>query len=118
MTYFVGGVATPIHEVLMLLRSEVAKPQRRGKEQRIAKSRTLTTAEFLLLLLLPVEYVESVIGDLLERSYQRRASFGVRRATRWYYSQIFRSIAQLAWAAFKRVSGLAAVSDAWRRFGR
>jgi hypothetical protein len=58
---------------------------------------------------------DTIANDLQERRESIARVSSDRRANLWYYSQILRSVAPLAWAAFKRVSGIAAVAEMWRR---
>lgn len=73
-------------------------------------------AQTIFQILIGDALAETVVGDLAERREKFVIVAGKRRATHWYYSQVLRSIAPFAWAAFKRVSGLMAAADAWRRF--
>jgi hypothetical protein len=73
------------------------------------------SAPYIFDVLLGEDEGEAVRGDLEERRGRIAQVSGDRYAKFWYWSQVFRSIAPFAWAAFKRVSGIAAVAEALRR---
>lgn len=84
-------------------------------ENRSIRPNSRLGMECLLFLLDSNSDVEAVTGDLEERRTRIAKVSGIHHATLWYWSQVFRSIVPFAWAAFKRVSGLEAVAEAWRR---
>jgi hypothetical protein len=58
---------------------------------------------------------DAVVGDLQERYATAIARRGRYRAILWFWRQVITSLAPLAWASLKRVSGLEAIQ---RRIGR
>ncbi len=76
-------------------------------------------AEFLFYLFLDPQNCDALVGDLEERHKLIRKKFGQRRANFWYWTQALRSVGPIVWAAtraaVKRLSGLAALVEAWRR---
>ena len=73
------------------------------------------SGEYLLYLFLSKKDSEAVAGDLEERWRKIKKKFGVRRANFWYWTQVVRSLWPFGVAAAKRVSGLLAVIEAWRK---
>lgn len=59
-------------------------------------------AALLLVLILPEREKETLRGDLVEEYNLVVASLGERRARRWYWKQMARSVAPLLWASFRR----------------
>src|SRR5215468_6154796 len=59
-------------------------------------------AALLLVLILPEREKETLRGDLVEEYNLVVASLGERRARRWYWEQMARSVAPLLWASFRR----------------
>jgi hypothetical protein len=80
-----------------------------------AQNRLPDRAEFLLYLFLSKKDSEAVAGDLEERWRKIKKKFGNGRANFWYWTQVIRSIGPFAWAAMKRVSGLLALLEMWRK---
>jgi hypothetical protein len=78
-------------------------------------------AEYLLYFFLPAEQREAIPGDLLEiYATVMLPKFGVKRANRWYWFQVLRSISPLLtarvarvlkWTIATRVAG-----ELWKRF--
>lgn len=94
------------HLVMML-----GKPQ---PTKTLRKSHPLN-GEFLLYLLLSKNDSKATANDLEERWGKIKKKFGVRRANFWYWTQVIRSLWPFGVAAAKRVSGLVALIEAWRR---
>jgi hypothetical protein len=72
-------------------------------------------AQFLFYLFLTPENCDALVGDLEERYRLIRRKFGRRKANFWYWFQTFISLRPIIWAALKRVSGLVALIEAYRR---
>jgi len=47
-----------------------------------------------------------------------KKKFGVKRANFWYWFQVLLSIIPFGWAFVKRVSGLVALIELWRKVRR
>jgi hypothetical protein len=66
--------------------------------------------------------LDALVGDLEERYRVIRRTFGKRLANLWYWTQAFRSVGPIAWAAtravVKKLSGLAALVELYRKIGR
>lgn len=75
-------------------------------------------AAYLLYVFLSKNDPEAVAGDLEERWRKIKKKFGVRRANFWYWTQVVRSLWPFGLAALKRVSGLLALIEMWRRTKR
>ena len=72
-------------------------------------------AQLVFQLLVPSETCDALFADLRERCSLIERRSGSKEASRWYLSELRRSVAPVLWAAVKRVSGLEAVL---RRIGR
>jgi hypothetical protein len=79
------------------------------------RSELPSDAEFLLYLFISKKDSEAVAGDLEERWRKIKKKFGVRRANFWYWTQVIRSLWPFGLAAVKRVSGLLALIEMWRK---
>jgi len=77
------------------------------------------SAEFVFHLFLNGRSCDAIVGDLEERYAHIHTKFGQRRANFWYWTQAARSVGPIVWAAsrvaFKRLSGLAALVELYRR---
>ena len=76
---------------------------------------TLFLVASILGLLVSSENCDAVAGDIEQRCARIAKSEGRLRAISWFWKQVITSIAPLAWAALKRISGLEAI---YRRIGR
>jgi len=71
----------------------------------------------LLHLLLDKKTVNAFIGDLQERYAEKVSSSGRTEANLWYTKESTRSIVPLAWAKLRRIAGLDALVELFRRIG-
>jgi hypothetical protein len=76
-------------------------------------------AQFLFYLFLDAKNCDALVGDLEERYKLIFKKFGASRANFWYWTQAIRSVGPIVWkwtkAVMKRLSGLAALLEIWRR---
>lgn len=86
-----------------------------ARQRRAASVRTPINAEFLLYVFMSPEHCDALVGDLEERHRLIRKKFGQRRANFWYWTQVFVSLRPIIWAWVKKVSGVVAMIEAYRR---
>lgn len=72
-------------------------------------------AEFLFYLFLSGPNCDALVGDLEERFRLIHKKFGKRHADLWYWFQTFISLRPIIWAAMKKISGLMALLETFRR---
>lgn len=72
-------------------------------------------AEFLLYLFMGRQSCDALVGDLEERYKVIRKKFGQRRANVWYWTQVFISLRPIILAWVKKMSGVVALIEAYRR---
>jgi hypothetical protein len=79
------------------------------------KGRPPLNAQFLFYLFLEAQNCDAMVGDLEERYRLIHKKFGHRRAAFWYWTQVIRSVGPIVWAAIRKLSGLAALVELYRR---
>jgi hypothetical protein len=72
-------------------------------------------AEFLFYLFMTPQNCDAIVGDFEERYKIIYGKFGRRRANFWYWLQVVISLRPIIATAMKKLSGLAALIEAYRR---
>jgi hypothetical protein len=97
-------------------RQYILNYQRWTLNRRTRQRKPPLNAEFLFHLFMPSpQSADALVGDLEERYRYLRKRFGARRANFWYWWQTLISLRPVMAAALKRVSGVMALIEAYRR---
>jgi hypothetical protein len=77
--------------------------------------RPALNAEFLFYLFLDAKTCDALVGDLEERFKLIYERLGKRRANLWYWTQVISSVSPIVWATMKKLSGLTALLELYRK---